>query len=75
MGTAPARSGCFLDCDEYPSCACGVADESGYRRVRMPLSEGHMDVSLSPDASPEAVEMLHRVGEAVLREMKEESDA
>lgn len=37
-----------------------------HRRVRMELSDGHMDVCLSPDASPETVAALRAVGEAAL---------
>lgn len=38
-------------------------------RVRMPLSRGHMDLNLSPDASPETVEALRALGEAALDRM------
>ena len=43
-----------------------------HRRVRMELSDGHMDVCLSPDASPKTVELLKQIGEAALAAMKKE---
>lgn len=40
-----------------------------FRRTRMPLSDGHMDVCLSPDASPETIAALRELGEAALARM------
>jgi hypothetical protein len=47
--------------------------ERDKRRVRLALSDGHMDVCLSPEASPETVEALRSVGEAALVLMREET--
>ena len=44
------------------------------KRVRLPLSDGHMDVCISPDASPETIVALKRLGEACLARMKDEDD-
>lgn len=44
------------------------------RRVRMALSDGHMDVCISPDVKPETLDALRRVGEAAIALMKEEND-
>lgn len=43
-------------------------------RVRFDLEGGHMDVSLSPDASPEAVAALRELGQAAVNHMNQEED-
>lgn len=43
-----------------------------HRRVRMPLSDGHMDVCLAPDASAETIAALRNVGEAALSHLRKE---
>ena len=47
---------------------------SSHRRVRMPLSHGHMDVTLADDASPETIDALRQLGEAAIRRMEEPVD-
>lgn len=46
-----------------------------FRRTRMPLSDGHMDVCLSPDASPETIAALKQIGEAAIERMKREEES
>ena len=43
------------------------------RRVRIDLDGGYMDVSLSPDASPETVAALRELGQAAVNRMAEET--
>lgn len=63
---------CFAMCGD-PACetlGC-VRVYNDRRRVRMDLSRGgHIDVSLSPDASPETIEALRALGEAALNRME-----
>lgn len=45
------------------------------RRVRMPLSRGHMDVTLADDASPETINALRQLGEAAIRRMEDRMES
>lgn len=45
----------------------------GRKRVRMALSDGHMDVCLAPDASPRTIAAMRSVGEAALAHLRKET--